>query len=123
MRVAIPIWENKISPVLDTASKLMVVEVGVLDDASRFEIAFVKEDIASRCALVRNLDIDVIICGAVSRSFSSMLTASGVQMIPGISGPVEKVLAAYLDGRLESAGFFLPGYDDGSLKGSEKTDP
>lgn len=122
MRVAAPVWDEKISPVLDTASRLRVLEIGVLKEASRFEVDFVEKDIAKRCALVRNLGIDVIICGAVSRQFSSMLAASGVRMVPGISGPVETVVSAYLKGRLADSNFFLPGYDSGAWPVSETSE-
>lgn len=32
MRLALPFWENKISPVLDSAARLLVVEVDVLEN-------------------------------------------------------------------------------------------
>jgi hypothetical protein len=38
-----------------------------------------------------------------------MLTASGVDVIPGISGPAEDVLHACLKGSLAESGFFMPG--------------
>ncbi len=109
MRLAVPIWENKVSPVLDTARNLLVLETGVAQLSSRFEIHPVELSLYRRCALIRDLEIEVIICGAVSRQFAVMLTASGIQMVSGISGPVGKVVEAYFDGSLAASGLFLPG--------------
>ena len=109
MRIAIPIWENKISPVLDTASRLLVVEVEDRSEASRFEIYLDEEQVSRRCFRIQGLGIDMLICGAISRPFYRMLMASGVDVIPGISGQAEDVLKACLHGKLADSKFFMPG--------------
>ncbi|MBW2407717.1 MAG: hypothetical protein JRF17_10135 [Deltaproteobacteria bacterium] len=109
MRIAISIWEDKISPVLDTASKLLIIETTTKKEPSRFEANLLQQDMSQRCAFIRGLDLDVLICGAVSRQLLGMLEASGVKIISGISGPAEDVIAAYLKGALLHSGFFMPG--------------
>jgi len=109
MRVAISVWEDRISPVLDTASKLLVVENKTEKKSSHYEVYLLKHNIFKRCRFIGSLNIDVLICGAVSRQFSDMLKASGIEVISGISGPAEEVLETYLHGDLNRSGFFLPG--------------
>ena len=109
MRIAVSIWENKVSPVLDTATKLLIIECGNQKEESRFEVYLVKRDISQRCSFIWGLEIDVLICGAVSRQFSGMLTASGIKIVSGISGPAEDVLEAYLYGNLFQSRFLMPG--------------
>jgi predicted Fe-Mo cluster-binding NifX family protein len=109
MRIAIPIWEDKISPVLDTASKLLIIDKDTQKESSRFETNLLEQNISQRCSFIRKLELDVLICGAVSRQFSGMLKASGIKIISGISGPAEDVLDAYLQGGLFHSGFFMPG--------------
>jgi predicted Fe-Mo cluster-binding NifX family protein len=109
MRIAISIWEDKISPVLDTASKLLIIEDKTQEESSRFETDLLKQDMSQRCSFIRKLDLDVLICGAVSRQFREMLKACGIKIISGISGPAEDVLEAYLKGNLPYSGFFMPG--------------
>ena len=109
MRIAISIWEDKISPVLDTASKLLVIEDKTQNESSRFEANLLEQDLPRRCSFIRELDLDVLICGAVSRQFREMLKACGIKIISGISGPAEDVLEAYLKGALPHSGFFMPG--------------
>jgi len=109
MRIAIPIWEDKISPVLDTASKLLVIDDETQKESFRFEASLRELDMSQRSSFIRKLDLDVLICGAVSRQFSEMLKTCGIKIISGISGPAEDVLEAYLQGALLHSGFFMPG--------------
>ena len=109
MKIAIPVWENKVSPVLDTASRLMVVELKEKGPGSRFEIYLDERDLSRRCLRIQDLCVDTLICGAVTRYFSEMLKASGIKLIQGISGQPEAVLNAYLDGTLAHSRYLMPG--------------
>ena len=110
MRIAVSIWENKVSPVLDTATKLLIIENGNQKEKFRFEVYLVKQDISQKCSFIRRLEIDVLICGAVSRQFSRMLKASGINIISWISGPAKDVLKAYFHGNLLQPKFLMPGW-------------
>lgn len=109
MRIAIPVWDDKISPVLDTASKLMIVELDGQKEASRFEIYLDERELTRRCVRILGMEVDILICGAVSRPFCSMLAASGIKVIQDIAGHPEDVLEAYLKGTLFHSGFLMPG--------------
>jgi len=109
MRIAIPIWDDKISPVLDTATKLLVVEAEDQKEASRFEIYLDEHELSRRCLRMRRMGVDILICGAVSRPFYRMLMASGINIIRDISGHPEDVLNAYFHGKLFHSGFLMPG--------------
>lgn len=109
MRIAIPIWEDKISPVLDTASRLMIVEVVNGKESSRFEIYMDEEDLTKRVLRIRGIGVDILICGAVSRPFLRMLRANGIKIIPEIAGQADDVLGAYFQGTLLHSSFLMPG--------------
>jgi len=120
MRIAISIWEDKVSPVLDTASKLLVVESNAQREVSRFKAYLYEENISRRCYFILGFEIDVLICGAVSRQLSGMLDASGINVISGISGPAEEIIEAYLQGTLGDSKFFMPGYNSHTLSQQKK---
>lgn len=109
MKIAIPVWEDKVSPVLDTASRLLIVEVKDQNEACRFEIFLDERDLSRRCFRIQGMEIDILICGAISHPFARMLMASGIHVIPEISGHTEEVLRAYLRGDLFNAKFLMPG--------------
>jgi len=109
MKIAIPIWEDKVSPVFDTALRLLVVEVDGNKEASRFIYYIGEQDLARKCQHIRTLDLDLLICGAVSHPFLHMLLASGLEVIQQISGKAEEVLEAYLKGNIYNTRFLMPG--------------
>ncbi|MFC1841327.1 NifB/NifX family molybdenum-iron cluster-binding protein, partial [Thermodesulfobacteriota bacterium] len=95
MKIAIPVWEGKVSPVFDTAIRLLVVDINKQREESRFLYYIDENDITQKCHRIRKLDLDTLICGAVSQAFLKMLLASGLDVIQEISGPAEEVLEAY----------------------------
>ena len=109
MKIAVPIWEDKVSPVLDTAAKLLIVETLDQNQIGRTEALLGELEISRRCFIIRNLNIDVLICGAVSRTFSDMLAVSGIHIIPGVAGPVEEILGAYFSNGLNQSKYLMPG--------------
>ena len=109
MRIAIPIWGERISPVFDTASNLLIVEIEDQREISRFVICLDERQLPRRCYRIKALEVDILICGAISRPFSSMLTASGIKVISWISGRIEEVLQVYLTGTPFHPGLLMPG--------------
>ena len=109
MRIAIPVWEEKVSPVLDTALKLLVVEAEERREMSRFVYHIDENDLSYKCHRIKKLDLDLLICGAVSQGFLQMLLASGLNVIQEISGPAEDVLKAYLQGNIFQPRYLMPG--------------
>ena len=111
MKIAIPVWEDKVSPVFDTASRLLVLQFEDSKETGRFETYLEDRDLSRRCTLVQSLGIDVLICGAISRHFYGMLTAGGVKVIAWISGPAREIIDAYLEGNIFDSKFLMPGCD------------
>jgi predicted Fe-Mo cluster-binding NifX family protein len=116
MRLAFPVWENKISPVLDTATRLMVVEVENRGEIRRSEVKLHEKDLPGRCRRIQALGVDAVICGAVTRQMSDMLQETGIYMIQGISGHPEEILGACLQGRLAHSRYTMPGWSTEDLE-------
>ena len=109
MRVAIPIHEARISPVLDAARSFLVLEMDGRGEQRR-EVVHVEEgELLARARRIAELGPQVLICGAVSWPLEAMLLAAGVQLIPNTCGPVEEVLAAFVAGELTGQAFLMPG--------------
>lgn len=109
MRVALPIYNGRISPVLDSARTLMVVDDSRGREVARSTVSLETTTSQRRAADLRRLKVDVVICGAVSRPLRAALSAAGVTVIPLRRGPIEEVLAAFVAGSLGDARFRLPG--------------
>jgi predicted Fe-Mo cluster-binding NifX family protein len=109
MKVAMPIWEGRISPVLDTARCLEVAEVEDGQVVGRTELPLNHDSLFQRAAQISGYGITVLICGGVSRPLANMLNASRVKVIPWIKGGHDEVLEAYITENLTSIKYTMPG--------------
>ena len=109
MRVAIPTWEGRVSPVFDVARRLVLVDVESGQEVARKEEPIDESGLAARTRHLVGLGVDVLVCGAISGPLAGTLTANGTQVIPWICGDVENVFQAFLRGRLSDPSFSMPG--------------
>jgi len=116
MRLALPVWENRISPVLDTATRFLIVEISERGEHSRSEILLDESDISRKCRKIGSLGVNGVICGAVTRRFSELLAELGVRIVPGVSGQPDEILDACLEGRLVHSKFLMPGWSMDALQ-------
>jgi len=109
MRVAIPTWQGWVSPVLDVARTLLVVDLDAGVERERRNESLTEVGVPARVGRLQAMSINVIICGAVSWPLEQALTSSGMQVIPHVCGNVDEVLRAYLTKRLRDRAFLMPG--------------
>jgi predicted Fe-Mo cluster-binding NifX family protein len=117
MKVAVAVWEDRVSSVLDFSQQLTVVEFNADGETSRVQIALPEQNALTRLVRLRELGIDILICGAVSQPLASAFTASGIQLLPYVTGSVDDVLRAYQTGELGLPQFRLPGPWPGARRG------
>lgn len=101
--------DGRVSPVLDVAQRLLVVDVGDDAAAARHEVSLSGGSLAGRVKHIRAAGVEVLICGAVSWPLEAALAAAGVRVVPQVCGNVDDVLGAYLTGRLTQTAFLMPG--------------
>jgi predicted Fe-Mo cluster-binding NifX family protein len=110
MRVAMPIRNGRIAPVLDTARHLLLVDVAQGEERDRRETTLPPDPfLTKRPGALRNLKIDVLICGGISRLLARAVSRERLTVISWVAGSVESVLEAYLTGRLLVAPRAMPG--------------
>lgn len=109
MRVALPTWDGRVSPVFDVAKRLLVVDVERDTEIDRSEVDLEGTRLAARASRVTALGVHVLICGAISWPLEAMLTSAGMRVIPQTCGPVEDVLRAFFAGQVASEAFLMPG--------------
>ena len=109
MRVAVPTWANRVSPVFDVARQLVVTEIENGAVVSRNEAQIEETEPMTRAKRVADLGVSVLICAAISMPLEVMLASAGVRVIPHTCGPVEDVLRAFVSGRLTDQAFLMPG--------------
>ena len=98
MRIAVPIWNGRVAPLLDAARR-----VQVLDTEDRVVCKRSDHEVGSNkpLAFFWELGVDVVICSAVSRELKADLWHVGVDVVSEIRGRVEEVVDAFLQDELD----------------------
>lgn len=109
MKVAIPVWQGRVSPVFDSSRRMVVLEAEDGRVVERTEAAVDEELPQARAARLRELGVQTLVCGAVSRQLAEEIARLRIRLIAFVAGEVEEVLQAFLTGQLPSAKFSMPG--------------
>jgi predicted Fe-Mo cluster-binding NifX family protein len=110
MKVAIPNWQGRVSPVFDVARQLLVADIQAGEVRSRQAIPLVIADPMARAGVLAGLGVEVLVCGVISRVVSHALASAGIEIVPHRCGDVESVLAEYAAGTLaRSPDLLMPG--------------
>jgi len=109
MKVVLTVWENRISPVADSARQLLVVEVENRIVRDRCTKCLEVETVFHLAGRLFDLGVGTFICGAISDFYASLLEGYGIRLIPFICGEAEEVLNAYLEDSLSNPRFWMTG--------------
>lgn len=109
MKVAIPIWNGRVSPVFDTAGGLLLVETDGNQAVRQAQESLGAKSPRERLEYLQDLEVHTLICGAISRFLAELITAAGIELVPFVAGDVQEVLEAFLQGGLSESAFAMPG--------------
>ncbi|MBM4164445.1 MAG: dinitrogenase iron-molybdenum cofactor biosynthesis protein [Lentisphaerae bacterium] len=109
MKVAVAMWNGRISPVFDVARQVLLLDVADGRVIARHEESLPGDGMQAQAARLADLHAEVLICGAISRPMASTLATTGVRVIPFTAGTVDDVIAAWLVGRLPAPALSMPG--------------
>jgi hypothetical protein len=109
MTIAFPIWQDRISPLLDAATRLFVITLRRGVEVRRREVLLgpMAPDVLARS--VAELHVDVLLCGALSELLLRELGKRRVRVRPHLCGEAQSVLRAFCSGCLRQNGFHMPG--------------
>ena len=109
MRLAVAVWGSEVSPVFDFAHRILVVQCDEDQVQARYHYEIPDESIAARAERLRELGVNVLVCGAISNPLAKIVSGLGITLIPWKCGLIEEVLVAYFSGTLKEPRFSLPG--------------
>jgi len=109
MKVAVTVWDERISPVFDSAHTLLIVDIKNEKIKNISYKSFNPQLEARLTEELTLLGIDVLICGAISQTHSTLIEASAIQLIPFIGGSVNEILESYAKGDSLAPAFSMPG--------------
>lgn len=109
MRIAITLWNNRVSPVFDVAGQAIIYEAEDGVASSEKQLLLPQVHAVEKLACLREAHIDVLICGAISLESLFAANKIGIKVYPFIAGDVREIIQAWQSGRLEEAVFAMPG--------------
>lgn len=109
MKVAVPDWQGRVSPVFDVAEHVVLVDLGDNQDESQHTESLGNTAPHERARRLGELGVEVLVCGAISWPLEALLTANGIRVIPLICGKMAEVVRAFRDGTLKDEQFAMPG--------------
>ena len=109
MKLALTVWEDRISPVADSSLQLLVVHLVNQTITDKWIAKFEDDNPIYKARKLFDLKVDAFICGAVSSFFANIVEGYGIRVIPFICGEINAVLNAYLTRRLSSSVYTMRG--------------
>ena len=109
MKMALTVWGDRISPVFDGAHMLLVVEIENTKIINRHYEPFYPELPTRLAVRLVEMNVAVLICGAISEMPANIIEAKGIKLIPFITGDAHEVIDAYVKDVPFMPTFLMPG--------------
>ena len=109
MLIAIPNCQGRVSPVFDVAARLVLVRLKGEAEVDRREIVLFERQPEGMLHSLRELGVELVVCGAISQGLLAALEKAGIRVVPQVCGELEAVITAFRRGTLGQREFAMPG--------------
>jgi predicted Fe-Mo cluster-binding NifX family protein len=109
MKIAIPEHQGRVAPVFDTCRRILFF---MQEDDRQAILA--QEDwsglaAAARSVRLKQCEVDVLLCGAISCGIEDQLQRQGIRLIAWLAGELPEILAAFRAGTIMDSCYAMPG--------------
>lgn len=115
MRVAIPAWDGRVSPVFDVAREVQIFDLDLERGVVR-GVGSRRLPDGRAASAVADIGVDRLICSAVSPQLEAVLLMAGVEVVTDVCGDLEEIVAAVASGDTELSRFRMPGASRGERR-------
>ena len=99
--LAVPVYQERISPLLDVAKKFTLYEIHDGEIRQKIYINIHEDNESLRIEKLKELGVSVIIGGAVSCFVSDIIHSKNIRLISWASGLVDNIVESYIKGDLK----------------------
>ena len=114
MKIAIPVFQTKISPRFDSTQGFILLHIEKSSVLEREKLNTTGWPVSAKLKQLVDLGVDTLICGGIDVKSMQHLNSNGIQIYSWITGEVDDAIACFLRRGLES-GTILG--NDGRRKG------
>jgi predicted Fe-Mo cluster-binding NifX family protein len=102
MKIAIPVFDTKISPRFDSSQEFILLEVEQSRVIERKQLNTKGWPLAAKVKQLVESGVDTLICGGIDRPSMQHLSFNGLKVYSWVTGEVEDAITCFLDNGLES---------------------
>ncbi len=91
MKVAIPVWQNRVAPVFDTCNQIKIFDSEKqLSHLKTVEIG--KMSLANRLNAISDSGTEILVCNGISNFLAGCLQARSIRVLNNLTGHEREVL-------------------------------
>jgi predicted Fe-Mo cluster-binding NifX family protein len=102
LKLAIPIFESRVSPRFDHAPRLLVISLNEKRVVSREEYSLDNLGAWQRLSMLKRLGVELMICGGIDKNSHSWLIENHIQVISLVTGNTSSAVEDFIAGRLKN---------------------
>ena len=100
MKIAIPLFQNRISPRFDFSPELWMITVEDGEVVHQEKLPMTNLNLPQRLDQLTSMGVDQLICGGIDGFCLGQLGRKGIQVLSNIVGEAETAFNLFLKGRL-----------------------
>ena len=100
MKIAIPIFGNRISPRFDFSPEMWIIEVEKGKVVGKERLSTANLSIPQRLDHIRSNGVDKVICGGIDGSSLAQLCSRGIDVVQDVIGQADAAFDLFMSGRL-----------------------
>ncbi|MFZ2959669.1 MAG: NifB/NifX family molybdenum-iron cluster-binding protein [Candidatus Ozemobacteraceae bacterium] len=109
MRIAMPVHEERVSPVFDDALRVRLTACDISSSTIQgFGDHVLRKEASERVAQLVSTHTDVLICSAISQQLAEAVRRQGIKVISGIRGTYTEIILAFINNHLQDPCWQLP---------------
>ena len=102
MKIAIPVFGNRISPRFDFSPELWILTLENKDLVNEEKIPTINLNLPRRLEQIASRRVDKVICGGIDSFSLSQLESRGIDVVQDVMGETEAAFELFVKGRLRS---------------------
>lgn len=100
VKVAMPIFGKSVAPCFEYSATIIIFTTKDKQVMHQTRFTLQSQQSLDRVRLLRDQNVNILICGGIQDRFEDLITASGIQVIPWVSGTAENLIDCFIRGEL-----------------------
>jgi predicted Fe-Mo cluster-binding NifX family protein len=110
VKLAVTVWGNRISPVFDSSSTLLVAEIANRKISGLYYTAFDPQSADDLIHTLKKHHVTTLVCGAISKTPAGLILNQHIHLIPFVTGNVRHFLDSFALNQTVGKKHRMPGF-------------